>query len=48
MATTDSDGQERVSKSTEEVEEVGLDLSDHGESGYSSDLATIPAFAHAE
>jgi len=32
-------------RATEEAEEMGLDLTDHGETGYSGETAGVPAFA---
>ena len=33
---------------TDEGEEAGLDLADHGEAGYGSDVAAVPAYATAD
>jgi Amt family ammonium transporter len=32
-------------RATDEAEEMGLDLTDHGETGYSGETAGVPAFA---
>jgi len=35
-------------RATADGEEAGLDLADHGEAGYSSDIAGAPAFSHGD